>query len=147
MNAHSGLHCPQYRLEIENCGWVLIRSPFWRDASRAYRRAEGGDADYDGTAELLSTFADVGGSAVVWADKVVNNRKPAHTKKHAPLKAEVFRQAAEKLNGLGYTRRDHLRRAYGEDKELKALKDAWIHLPSLRSGVTYNYPLILAGFQ
>ena len=114
---------------------------------RAYRRAVGGNADYDGTAELLATFADVGGSAAVWADKVVNNRKPAHTRMNAPLKAEVIRQAAEKLHGLGYTTRDHLHRAYAEDKELKALKDAWLHLPSQRSGVTYNYLLILAGFQ
>lgn len=114
---------------------------------RAYRRARGGNADYDGTAELLTTFADVGSSAAAWADKVVNNRKPAHTKKNAPLKAEVIRQAAEKLKELGYTTREHLHRAYAEDKELKALKDAWIHLPSQRSGVTYNYLLILAGFQ
>lgn len=114
---------------------------------RAYRRAEGGNADYDGTAELLATFADVGGSAAVWADKVANNRKPAHTRMNAPLKAEVIRQAAEKLHELGYTTRDHLHRAYAEDKELKALKEAWLHLPSQRSGVTYNYLLILAGFQ
>jgi hypothetical protein len=114
---------------------------------RAYRRAEGGHADSDGTAELLATFADVGDDAAAWADKVVNNRKPVHTKKNAPLKAEVVRQAAEKLKELGYTRREHLHRAYAEDKELKALKNAWIHLPSQRSGVTYNYLLILAGFQ
>jgi hypothetical protein len=43
--------------------------------------------------------------------------------------------------------RDHPHRAYAEDTEVKALKDAWIHLPSLRSGVTYNYLLILARFQ
>lgn len=91
---------------------------------RAYRRARGGNADYDGTAELLTTFADVGESAAAWADKVVNNRKPAHTKKNAPLKAEAVRQAAEKLKELGYTTREHLHRAYAEEKELKALKDA-----------------------
>lgn len=114
---------------------------------RAYRGAEGGNADHDGTAELLATFGDVGDDATAWADKVVNNRKPAHTRKNAPLKAEVVRQAAEKLEELGYSRREHLHRAHAEDKELKALKNAWIHLPSQRSGVTYNYLLILAGFQ
>jgi hypothetical protein len=51
-------------------------------------------------------------------------RKPAHTKDDPPLKAEVIRQAAEKLKELGCATRDHLHRAYAEDKELKALKDA-----------------------
>ena len=105
-------------------GSRYFRCPPTEVNPRAYRRAEGGDADYDGTAELLATFADVGDDAAAWADKVVNNRKPAHTKKNAPLKAEVVRQAAEKLEELGYTRREHLHRASAEDKELQALKNA-----------------------
>lgn len=114
---------------------------------RAYRRAEVGDADQDGTNELLASFTAVGNSAAVWADKVVNNRKPAHTKKNAPLKAEVIRQAVEKLQELNYRTRDDLHRAYAEDEHLTKLKNVWLNLPSQRSGVTYNYLLILAGFQ
>ncbi|WP_284990471.1 hypothetical protein [Arthrobacter sp. efr-133-TYG-120] len=114
---------------------------------RAYRRAEGGDADQDGTKELLATFAAGGNSAAVWADEVVDNRKPAHTKKNAPLKAEVIRQAAEKLHELNYRTRNDLHRAYAEDEHLTGLKNVWLDLPSQRSGVTYNYLLILAGFQ
>jgi hypothetical protein len=114
---------------------------------RAYRRSKGGDADQDGTEELLATFAAVGNSAAVWADEIVNNRKPAHTKKNAPLKAEVIRQAAEKLQELGYRTRADLHRAYAEDEHLTELKGAWLDLPSQRSGVTYNYLFILAGFQ
>ncbi|SFU16316.1 hypothetical protein [Arthrobacter sp. ov118] len=114
---------------------------------REYRRAEGGDAEQDGAEELLATFADFGDSAAVWADKVVNNRKPAHTKKNAPLKAEVIRQAAEGLKKLGYTTREDLHRAYATDEHLTKLKKAWHNLPSQQSGVTYNYLLILAGFQ
>ncbi|NHW45915.1 hypothetical protein HAV21_03255 [Paenarthrobacter sp. MSM-2-10-13] len=113
---------------------------------RAYRRAQGGDADRDGTVELLATFKEAGGSGG-WAE-LVNNRKPAHTKANAPLKAEVIRQAAEVLqNELGYTTREDLHDAYAKDEELTALKEAWLHLPSQRSGVTFNYLLILAGFQ
>ncbi|WP_437770665.1 hypothetical protein [Arthrobacter sp. KNU40] len=114
---------------------------------RAYRKARGGDADRDGTRELLETFKDAGGSAE-WAE-LVNNRKPAHTKKNAPLKAEVIRRAAELLQhkDLGVTTQDELRAAYSGKETRKKLKDAWLGLPSQRSGVTYNYLLILAGFQ
>ncbi|TDK25841.1 hypothetical protein E2F48_11505 [Arthrobacter crusticola] len=113
---------------------------------REYRRAHDGDANQDGTKELLATFQEAGDSAA-WAE-IVNNRKPAHTKANAPLKAEVIRQAAEMLqNELGYLTLKDLHRACAQDENLKALKDAWLDLPSQRSGVTHNYLLILAGFQ
>lgn len=113
---------------------------------RAYRKAQGGDADRDGTSELLQTFKEAGGSAG-WAE-LVNNRKPAHTKNNAPLKAEVIRLAAEQLEKkLEITTQDELRAAYATKESRKKLKDAWVGLPSQRSGVTYNYLLILAGFQ
>lgn len=114
---------------------------------RAYRKAEGGDADRDGTTELLQTFKAAGGSAG-WAE-MVNNRKPAHTKTNAPLKAEVIRRAAELLRNqeLEITTQDELRAAYANKETRKELKKAWLGLPSQRSGVTYNYLLILAGFQ
>lgn len=117
------------------------------DEYRAYRRAQGGDADRDGTSELIQTFKEAGGSAG-WAE-LVNNRKPAHTKKNAPLKAEVIRRAAETLQhkDLGVTTQDELRAAYANKERRKKLKDSWLGLPSQRSGVTYNYLLILAGFQ
>lgn len=116
------------------------------NAYRAYRKAQGGDADRDGTSELLQTFKEAGGSAG-WAE-LVNNRKPAHTKKNAPLKAEVIRLAAERLEKkLEITTQDELRAAYASKESRKKLKDAWVGLPSQRSGVTYNYLLILAGFQ
>lgn len=114
---------------------------------RAYRKAQGGDADRDGTSELLQTFKESAGSAG-WAE-LVNNRKPAHTKKNAPLKAEVIRQAAEALQQkvLGITTQDELRAAYANQERRQKLADAWLTLPSQKSGVTYNYLLILAGFQ
>lgn len=114
---------------------------------RAYRKSQGGDADRDGTSELIQTFKEAGGSAG-WAE-LVNNRKPAHTKKDAPLKAEVIRRAAEVLQheDLGVTTQDELRTAYANKEIREKLKNSWLCLPSQRSGVTYNYLLILAGFQ
>jgi hypothetical protein len=48
---------------------------------------------------------------------------------------------------LEYRTRDDLHCAYAEDEHLEKLKGAWLRLPSQRSGVTFNYLLILAGFQ
>lgn len=48
---------------------------------------------------------------------------------------------------LHYSTRDDLHRAYAEDEHLKKLEKVWLELPSQRSGVTFNYLLILAGFQ
>lgn len=103
---------------------------------RAYRKTQGGDADRDGTSELLQTFREAGGSAG-WAE-LVNNRRTAHTKKNAPLKAEVIRRAAELLQDeeLGVTTQDELRAAYANKETRKKLKEAWLGLPSQRSGVT-----------
>lgn len=117
------------------------------DEYRAHRAAQGGDADRDGTVELLQTFEAAGGS-IGWAD-LVNNRKPAHTKANAPLKAEVIRLAADALEqpDLRVTTQDELRAAYQDYARRKRLKAAWLSLPSQKSGVTYNYLLILAGFQ
>lgn len=114
---------------------------------RAYRKAQGGDADRDGTRELLQTFEELGGSAG-WAERV-KNRKPAHTKANAPLKAEVVRRAAEVLQHphLGVTMQHELRAAYSDEELRKTLKGSWLGLPSQSSGITYNYLLILAGFQ
>jgi hypothetical protein len=116
------------------------------NAYRAHRKAEGGDADRDGTSELIQSFKVAGGSPE-WAE-LVNNRKPAHTKKDAPLKAEVVYRAANVLHEqLEITTQDELRAAYADKEKRKELKKTWLHLPSQRSGVTYNYLLILAGFQ
>lgn len=112
----------------------------------AYRLGQGGDADQDGTNELLATFEDVGGSAG-WAD-LVNNHKPANTRPNALLKAEVVKRAAEALqNKLLITTRDDLHSAYSLDPSLAELKKEWMCLPSQSSGITFNYFLILCGFQ
>lgn len=116
------------------------------NAYRAHRKAEGGDADRDGTRELIQSFKAAGGSAE-WAE-LVNNRKPAHTKKNAPLKAEVIYRVASVLHAkLEITTQDELRAAYADKAKREESKNRWLDLPSQKSGVTYNYLLILAGFQ
>lgn len=103
---------------------------------RAFRLSQGGDADQDGTRELLATFEEVGGSAG-WAD-LVNNHKPANTQRNSLLKAEVIKRAAQALQELGITTRDDVHAAYAADNSLAELKKIWLCLPSQSSGVTFN---------
>jgi hypothetical protein len=110
-----------------------------------YRRNRGGDPYTDGIKELLATFEDVGGSTG-WA-KLVDNHKPAHTKPGALLKAEVIHRAAKALKSVNIWTVADLHKLHAEDEHLMAVKNVWLKLPSQRSGVTYNYFLILAGFQ
>jgi hypothetical protein len=112
---------------------------------REYRQAQGADADRDGTQELLATFQEAGGSAK-WAE-LMDNRKPAHTGPDAPLKAAVIQRAATVLQELGITTRDDVHAAYAQDHSFGELKKTWRRLPSQSSGVTFNYFLILCGFQ
>lgn len=110
-----------------------------------YRRNQGGDPYTDGIKELLTTFDKVGGSAG-WA-KLVDNHKPAHTKPGALLKAEVIHSAAKALQTVDVWTVADLHKLHAEDEHLTPVKNVWLRLPSQRSGVTYNYLLILAGFQ
>ena len=110
-----------------------------------YRKAQGGDPCADGTKELLGTFQQAGGSAG-WAE-LVDNHKPAHTKPGALLKAEVIYRAATVLDKLDITTVAALHELHAKDDHLTPVKNAWLRLPSQSSGVTYNYFLMLAGFQ
>ncbi len=112
------------------------------------RKAQGADPNRDGVEELLTSFEEVGGSAG-WA-KAVDNHKPAHTKPGALLKAEVIHRAALALKGLeggGIFTTADMHAEFANDEELKRIKKVWLRLPSQSSGVTFNYLLILAGFQ
>ncbi|XAS73387.1 hypothetical protein VUN82_05970 [Micrococcaceae bacterium Sec5.1] len=117
-------------------------------AYRAMRRAQGGDPNTDGVQELLTSFEAVGGSSG-WAE-AVNNRKPAHTRAGAPLKAEVVYRAAlalASLEGGAVEAAANVRTEFHGDPDLKRIKKAWLRLPSQSSGVTFNYLLILVGLQ
>jgi hypothetical protein len=63
------------------------------------------------------------------------------------FKAEVVLQAANALDALGITTRAAMHAEYARDASLSRVKDLWLKLPSRSSGVTFNYLLILTGFQ
>lgn len=106
-----------------------------------YRQAQGGNADTDNIGTLLGTFDELGGPQQ-WA-AMTNNRKPTSTTKGAPLKAEAIYAAASRLNERGIDSTDALRAATAD--ELSDTKKAWTTVPGQRSGITWNYFLMLAG--
>lgn len=112
---------------------------------RAYRTAQGGDASTDGTGELRETIDRVGGG-VGFAD-TVENHKRAHTRKGALLKAEVVDEAARALEEIGIRTMADVRAEYAQDKDLTRIEKTWLELTSQRSGVTFNYFVVLAGYQ
>lgn len=106
-----------------------------------YKKAHG---DQDGARALCASIADAGG-AKEWAESVVDNRKPAHTRPGALLKAEIIQKAAELMISLDIdTVPDLVARVEDKPYENPVYK-GWKKLPSQSSGVTYNYLLILAG--
>ena len=112
---------------------------------RAHRATEGGDASTDGTKELLETFANVNGSLGFAA--LVKNHKPAQTRQGALLKAEVVYRAAVALEGIDIFTMADVRAEYAGDKNLTRIEEVWLDLPSQSSGVTFNYFVILAGYE
>lgn len=110
----------------------------YRDA----RRADGGDADADGVTELLASMEARGGPDD-WAS-TVGNRRPTSTAKGAPLKATAIHGLATGLAGAGVSTADAFRSAVSDSRhdELKAL---WRSTPGQRSGITWEYALMLMG--
>lgn len=109
---------------------------------RAYRSARGGDADSDGMPQLLRTMNELGG-VQTWSEQI-GNRRPTSTHPGAPLKAEAIRQVAESLQSLDLRTTADVRAAAADDG-LAAAKQAWTSAPGQRSGLTWEYALMLAG--
>lgn len=108
---------------------------------RVHRSSQGANADVDGAVELLAHIDELGG-ADQWASQI-GNRRPTSTSKGAPLKAEAIRQVAEGLVKIGIRTAADLRAA--DDPALGDAKRVWISVPGQRSGVTWEYALMLAG--
>ncbi|KZL31256.1 MULTISPECIES: hypothetical protein [Rhodococcus] len=106
-----------------------------------YRQAQDGNADTDNAGTLLGTFDELGGPQE-WA-AMTNNRKPTSTTKGAPLKAAAIHEAAGRLRELGIDSTDDLRAADAD--ALANAKKVWATVPGQRSGITWNYFLMLAG--
>ena len=97
-----------------------------------------------GASDLRQSIAHAGGGRG-WAETIAQNVKPAHTKAHAKLKAEVIEQAADLMIEHGIdTVPDFVSTVSDNLRDNNVLR-AWKKLPSQSSGVTYNYLLILAG--
>lgn len=97
-----------------------------------------------GPEDLLHSIDDAGG-ARKWAEDVVKNVKPAHTRRGALLKAEIIERAAKLMKCLKINTVEDFRRAVEGDRYDNPVRDGWLKLPSQSSGVTYNYMLLLAG--
>jgi hypothetical protein len=108
---------------------------------REYRFDQGGNPDTDGADELRATIDELGGPDP-WATRI-GNRRPTSTAKGAPLKAEAIRQIAAALPSLGIRSAANLRAAADAEK-LDPIKAAWRLAPGQRSGITWNYALMLA---
>lgn len=106
-----------------------------------YRSAHGST---DGAHALLDSIRAAGGPAQ-WAEEVVRNVKPAHTKANAPLKAEVIEKAASMLVGFGIDTVGDFKDHVAKSPQSNPVHTAWKKLPSQSSGITYNYMLILTG--
>lgn len=106
------------------------------------RALKGGNADTDGTAELLANIDEHGGSDC-WAS-TIGNRRPTSTSAGAPLKAEAIKEIGTKFSDLNVSSSDELRSAIDESR-LKDLESAWRSTAGQKSGITWEYALMLAG--
>lgn len=109
---------------------------------RDYRKQRGGDADTDGTDELATSITEVGGPDA-WATQI-GNRRPTSTQPGAPLKAEAILTLARVLPEHGVHSARHLRAAATKPDTLKGIERAWRATPGQRSGITWDYALMLA---
>ena len=109
---------------------------------RDYRIDQGGDPDTDGTDELAATIAELGG-ADPWATRI-GNRRPTSTSPGAPLKAETIAALTKVLAAQGVRTTAELRAAAASADGLKAVERAWRATPGQRSGITWDYALMLA---
>ena len=74
----------------------------------------------------------------------IGNRRPTSTKPGAPLKAETIATLATVLPEHGVRTTSDLRAAATTRETLKAVERAWRATPGQRSGITWDYALMLA---
>lgn len=111
---------------------------------RAYRRAQGGDPNHDGVAELLGTFDELGGPAG-WAKKIGNSNRTST--RGGVLKSQAIRDAASVLDAEGIRNTDSLWKVVDDDVQLEQVRKAWCGVKGQRSGITWHYVLMLAGIE
>jgi hypothetical protein len=107
---------------------------------RAFRRANGGNPETDGVAELIATFTETGGTSE-WAEAIGNGQR-AWSRRDAPLKASVVLDAATLLQTHAVPSTKALRSLTLDSRS--TLESAWRQLPGQRSGISWRYLLMLA---
>ena len=108
-----------------------------------HRKSAGGDAYTDGAPELLGSIEEAGGPSG-WATSVAINKRPTSTKPGAPLKAAAVYEAAAGLQRLRVSTTDDLRSRLASD-DFDEVKLMWLAVPGQRSGITWEYAMMLAG--
>ncbi|GAS92162.1 protein-tyrosine phosphatase family protein [Mycolicibacterium brisbanense] len=109
---------------------------------RAYRAAQGGNADTDGAPELLANVEELGGP-LQWA-AAIGNRRPTSTAKGAPLRSAALVEVSQALVDLGVRTTADLRAVVEDDGRGAQAKAAWCAVPGQRSGFTWRYLVLLA---
>jgi hypothetical protein len=109
---------------------------------RDYRRRQGADPDKDGSPELLTTFAKIGGH-LAWANEVGNLNRTS-SRLTSPPKALVIEQAAQLLLDQDIKTADDLRAIAAAEDSTERVKTLWRELPGQRSGISWRYLLMLA---
>lgn len=109
------------------------------------RLAQGGSPAVD-TAHDLITFIDHCGGATSFAEQT-GNRWRAWARRNAPLKADVTLGAAMILHSHGLETVETMRVAFSDRsaREESPVAKEWHKLPGQRSGLTWNYVLMLCG--
>ena len=115
------------------------------DTYCSLRRDEGADPQVDRSTDLVEAVARWGG-----VDTFVERtgyRWKTSTRSGAPYKAEAALGAAVALQANGLETVDDIRAALSvpSEQEPAPIKRAWLALPGQRSGLTWNYFLMLAG--
>lgn len=109
---------------------------------REYRTGQACDADTDGVDELAATIDELGGPDA-WATQI-GNRRPTSTSANAPLKSEAIAKIASSLSVLKVRTTEDLRSLVDSPGLLVDVERAWRATPGQRSGITWDYALMLA---
>lgn len=108
------------------------------------RREEGADASIDSVQDLIRAAESWGG-----VDGLIDvtNRWKTSTRKGAPSKASAVLEAADMLARHELVTIDDIRSALTDphSQEHSEVKNEWLRIPGQRSGLTWNYFLMLAG--
>lgn len=106
------------------------------------RQERGGDASTDGASELAGNI-DAHGGPDSWAT-AIGNRRPTSTSPGAPLKADAIHRLANNLVDACADTAESFRSALANGRAVE-LKSLWRSTPGQRSGITWEYALMLLG--